>query len=121
MADVRIGEPRRHSALAHGIGDSMRHRLNLLVRHERHRADFTGSMTTLAVLLQNRQYIAIKRGRTGGAWRPVRGRGLRMARRGCAGEKRERGKKRGDPNGSIGHSAREIFRPLNANCGHLPF
>jgi hypothetical protein len=62
MADGGIGEPWRHFALGDGIGDGASEGAGLGVRHELHRADFSGAMATLAMLLQDGQNVAIEGG-----------------------------------------------------------
>ena len=78
MADGGIGEPGRHFAFGSGIGDGARQGARLRVGHELHRTDFTGAMTALAMLLQDGQDVAIKRGRRNQClrrlgWRSLRG------------------------------------------------
>ena len=63
MADAGVGKPRRHFALGGGIGDGATEGARLCVGHQLHWADFTGAVAALAMLLQDGQDIAIKRGR----------------------------------------------------------
>src|ERR1700733_2969263 len=60
MAHARVGKPGWHAEGANGIGDRSRQRPDLAISDKRHRADFTGSMAALAVLLENRLDIAIE-------------------------------------------------------------
>ena len=60
MADVGIGKPRRHRACGaetHDLGGEAR---NLLIGFERSGGDARSAMASLAMLLKNRQNIAIK-------------------------------------------------------------
>ena len=63
MADGGIGKPRRHFAFGGGIGDGAREGARLSVGHQWHGADFAGAVAALAVLLKDRENVAIKRGR----------------------------------------------------------
>jgi len=121
VADTWIGKPRRHSALAHGVGHRVRHWPNLLIGDKGHRANFAGSVAALAVPLQNRQDIAVKSWGADGVCHAARGSGLRMSGRGRPGEKRERGEEGGGPLGRVGHSARKIFGFINRIVGICRF
>ena len=62
MADGGIGKPRRHFAFGGGIGDGASEGARLRVGHQWHGADFAGAVAALAVLLQDRENVAIERG-----------------------------------------------------------
>ena len=117
MADARIRKPRRHRALTHSVRDRFRERLHVFVGDKRHRANFAGAVAALAVLLQNRQDVSVEGGRADDTRHWTGGGRLRMAGRGCIGEKRERGKKGGESPGDVGHSARETFWSLKRIVG----
>ncbi len=55
-----IGEPRRHFPACGDEGDRASFGLRFFVGHQRERADFAGPVAALAVLLKNRQHIAIE-------------------------------------------------------------
>ncbi len=76
LPNARIGEPRRHFFVARRNRDGAREWPRLLVRDERHRRDFAGPVAALAMLLQNRQHVAIENGCvgcSGAAKQPVLG------------------------------------------------
>ncbi len=66
MADGAIGEPRRHFPACGDERDRTSFGLRVFVGHQRQRADFTGAVAALAVVLKDRQHIAIERGRAFG-------------------------------------------------------
>src|SRR5687767_7388892 len=53
LAVLGVGEPGRHAFEQHGFANRLRPRTSILVGEERHGRDFTGPVTSLAVLLQN--------------------------------------------------------------------
>ena len=55
VAEVRVGEPWRHLAEAHGFLDRGSPRACLLIGQERHRPDLAGTMAFLAARLKDRQ------------------------------------------------------------------
>src|ERR1700758_4117651 len=73
MPDSRVGEPRRHFSPCCDEGDRASFGPRFLVGHQRERTDFTWAMAALAVLLKNRQHIAIESWR---AFRLIRGRDM---------------------------------------------
>jgi len=68
MTDRRVGKPRRHGFVGYGRGDGAGEGLRLRVGDERHRSDLAGAMADLAVVLEDREDVAIKGGRRGFAW-----------------------------------------------------
>ena len=65
MSATRIGEPRRHFPVAHCGGNCLRFGTRVVKRDERERRDFAGAMAALAMLLQDRQHVAVE------SWRRI--------------------------------------------------
>src|SRR5258708_7561638 len=64
MSVFWIGEPRRHRSGGDGCFDRLCPRSYLLLTEHRERANLTGSMATLEILLQDGKYIlAVRNGR----------------------------------------------------------
>src|SRR5437763_11141476 len=62
MAVPWIREPGRHHLHLDRVADRVCPGPSLLIGDQRHRRDFSGAMTTLAMVLQDGQYVAIERG-----------------------------------------------------------
>ncbi len=70
VAESRVGKPWRHHSALNCLCDSRRPGPGLLVRHQRHGRDFAGTMTALAVALQQGKNVFIEsRGCFCGYWK----------------------------------------------------
>lgn len=61
MPDGGIGKPRRHLPRFHSLPNCSRPWPGLFVRHKRHRSNFARAMAHLAMPLQNREHVFVKR------------------------------------------------------------
>ena len=62
VPEARVGKPRRHHSALNRFRDSRRPWPRLLVGHQRHGCDFTRTMATLAVVLEEGQDVFIESG-----------------------------------------------------------
>lgn len=63
VSESSIGEPWRHHAALNGFGDRRCPWPRLRVRHQRHGRNFSRPVTTLAVVLKERENVLIESGR----------------------------------------------------------
>ena len=79
MAESRIGEPGWHFSLTNSCGNFVCARSYVVIRDQGHGRNFSGAMTALAMLLKNRENVAIENRRcaVGGLSREFLHAGLR--------------------------------------------